>query len=80
MFNQSGYPELKLTSVLDYIINLGKSLEGQSISYYSEKDQMDVLVGVYPVETSYKIPRDDFSSKLQLKMKENSSKDNSTKR
>lgn len=45
-----------------------------SISYFSEKDNMDVLVGVYPIDPNFKIPRGDFVNKLVLHLREGSSK------
>ena len=56
--------------VLDHIKALGKPMEGQlDISYFSDKDGMDVYVG-HIKNTDLKIPRTDFSDKLQLKVKQ----------
>lgn len=64
--------DVLLAPIVKFIKNLGKNIKGQSISYYSEKDQMDVFVGIDPINDDVKIPRQDFTDKLQIKAKENS--------
>ena len=38
--------QLLLLPILNHIKYLGKPISGQSISYYSEEDEMDVYVGI----------------------------------
>jgi len=49
--------KLLLVPILDHIKNLGKPIEHQSISYFSEEDELDVFVGIegHGIKPSYGI-------------------------
>jgi len=59
-WNQSG-SGIDLKQILKHIQSLGKQLDGLQISYYSEKDEMDVFMGVYPLKDDAIIPSSEFT-------------------
>lgn len=66
--NDSGMYQICLAPILNHIQNMGKKIVNMSISYYSDKDQMEVFVGKHPIDPNYSIPMDDFTDKLKLKI------------
>lgn len=68
LLNDSGMHQICLTPILNHIQTLGKNIFSKSISYYSDKDQMEVFVGKHPIDPHYAIPMDDFTEKLKLKI------------
>ena len=48
-------------------------MDGQSISYFSEKDGIDVFVGVHPIGQNVRLMRSDITDKLHIKVKNQSS-------
>ena len=66
--DEKGRQQILLNPILNHIKALGKSIENLSISYFSEKDQMDVWLGIYATLGHYYIPAEDFKEKIKLKM------------
>jgi hypothetical protein len=71
--DEFGNREILLQPILHHIQSMGKHIDGLGISYFSDKDAMDVYVGVYPIELGVKIPRSDFNDRLALKLKNSKS-------
>jgi hypothetical protein len=68
-WNPSGQAIL-LLPILEHIRGLGKILNGLQVSYFSEKDKMDVFIGVDPVNADAVIPSSEFTQdKLQIRFK-----------
>ena len=56
-------------AILNHIKYLGKPISGQSISYYSEEDEMDVFVGIEGTNiTDQKIDIEEITCNGKLKL------------
>ena len=70
-----------LTPILKHIKYLGKPIAFQSVSYYSEEDEMDVFVGIegQTIKPSFSIPLEELSSggkyKLTIKITKHTEQD-----
>ena len=73
--NDPSTGNILLKPILDYIKYLGKQIQGQSISYYSQEDECDVYVGIegQSIDENYTIATDEVEKvkeqKLKLKLK-----------
>ena len=62
--NLSDPDQINVLPIIDYLKKMGKSIKGHSITYFSEKDNMDVFVGTDPINPSVTIAKSDFTDKL----------------
>lgn len=47
--------KILLAPIIDHIKKIGKPVQFKTISYYSAKDEMEVYVGVDPINENYSI-------------------------
>ena len=56
--------------ILEYIKNQGKPIHNQSISYFSEEDELDVFVGIegYSIDDTKSVALDELGTSNKVKL------------